>query len=98
MGQKRSTEEGLRIVEEFEGSGLPRRQFCEQKNIPLTTLDYWRWKKNRATKPRLVEVAVDSKETALAFHVVLANRRRIEGAWNFREDDLARLIRVVEGA
>ena len=32
------------------------------------------------------------------FTVVLAEGRRIEGMWNFNEQDLARLIRVLEAA
>jgi hypothetical protein len=73
MEQKRSSAEGLRIVEEFEGSGLSRRQFCEQRNLPMTTLDYWRWKKAKATTPQLVKVAVENEETSPGFSVLLAN-------------------------
>jgi hypothetical protein len=98
MEQKRSSAEGLRIVEEFESSGLSRRQFCEQRNLPMTTLDYWRGKKAEAAKPRLVEVSVENKEPSSGFSVVLPNGRRIESPWNFRDAELARLIRAVESA
>jgi hypothetical protein len=98
MEPKRSTAEGLRIVEEFERSGLKRRQFCEQNNLPITTLDYWRWRKTKAAKPRLVKVSVEDEQPSAGFSVVLPNGRRIEGPWNFRDAELARLIRAVESA
>ncbi len=59
MEKKRSAEEGRKIIEEFERSGLSRRAFCERVNIPVTTLDYWRWKKTGKT--RLVEVAIEKE-------------------------------------
>jgi hypothetical protein len=98
MEQKRSAAEGLRIVEEFERSGLSRRQFCEQRNLPITTLDYWRGRRAKATKPRLVKVAVEREEPPAGFSVVLRNGRRIESPWNFRDAELERLIRTVESA
>jgi hypothetical protein len=33
----------------------------------------------------------------MGFVLVLANGRRIESSWKFSEDELVRLIRVVEG-
>jgi transposase-like protein len=101
MEKKRSAEEGRQIIEEFERSGLSRREFCKRINIPVTTLDYWRWKK--AQKTRLVEVAIekppaDQQEPLPGFTVVLANGRRIESSWGFRDADLSGLIRIVEGA
>jgi hypothetical protein len=98
MEQKRSTAEGLRIVEEFERSGLKRRQFCEQNNLPMTTLDYWRWRKTKAAKPQLVKVSVEDEGPSAGFIVVLPNGRRIESPWNFQDAELARLIRAVESA
>ena len=58
MEKRRTREDILRIVKEFEQSGLKRRQFCERNNLPVTTLDYWRWKKAKEAKARLVPVAV----------------------------------------
>ena len=40
----------------------------------------------------------DSGEQAGGFTLVLAKNRRIEGDWNFAEQNLARLIRIVEAA
>jgi len=30
------------LIEEYGGSGLTRREFCERHHVPITTLDYWR--------------------------------------------------------
>jgi hypothetical protein len=62
MEQKGSHGEILRIGEEFERSGLKRRQFCEQNNVPVTTLDYWRWCEVKAGKSRLVKVTVANEK------------------------------------
>lgn len=96
--EKKRSEDGRRMLEEFERSSLTRREFCERNKIPVTTLDYWRWKKAKATKARLVEVAVETEEPRSGFVVVLASGRRIETEWNFREVELSRLIRIVESA
>jgi hypothetical protein len=98
MDKKRSTEEGLRLIEEFERSGQTRRQFCEERKITVTTLDYWRWRKARPAKPGLVEVVVENDVAMVGFSVVLTNGRRIECRWNFRESELSSLIRIVESA
>ena len=98
MERKHTREDILRIVEEFEQSGLKRRQFCELNKLPVTTLDYWRWKKAKAAKPRLVQVAVQQPESPGGFSLALANGRRIESLWRFPEADLARLIRIVESS
>jgi hypothetical protein len=98
MAKKRNREDGLRIVEEFERSGLKRRPFCERNDLAVTTLDYWRWKKAKAAKPGLLPVAVEEPESSGGFSLTLANARRIESSWKFSEGDLARLIRIVESA
>jgi len=96
--KKRSGQDGQRLIEEFERSGLTRLQFCERSNIPVTTLDYWRWKKARASKPRLVEVAVEGDQVWTGFAVVLRNGRRLESTWTFGETELTQLIRILESA
>jgi hypothetical protein len=100
VDKKRSGRDGQRLIEEFEGSGLTRRQFCERSNIPLTTLDYWRWKKMQASKPkpRLVEVAVEAPPVSPGFTITLRNGRRVEAAWGFDELRLSQLIRILESA
>ena len=95
MGKQRSAEGIRRLIEEFESSGLTRREFCQRHRIPVTTLDYWRRVQPR---PRLVEVEVAASEPAPGFRLSLANGRRIEGSWRFADAELARLIRLAESA
>jgi hypothetical protein len=94
--QKRSADEMRRMVEEFQGSGLTRREFCERHHIAVTTLDYWRHAQSRPAS--LVKVEVAGSEPAAGFTLSLANGRRIESEWSFGEAELARLIRVAESA
>ena len=85
-----------RVLEEYEKSGLTRRAFCERRGIATATLDYWR--REHAGKPRMVKVEVAADEPAAHFTLSLGNGRRIESSWRFAEAELARLIRIVEGA
>ena len=86
-----------RLVEEFRASGLTRREFCGQHGIALTTFDYWR--RQLRSKPPLVKVEVARAEAAAqSFRLHLANGRSIESSWRFGEEELARLIRIAEGA
>ena len=39
-----------RVLEEYAAGGLSRREFCQQREIALTTFDYWR--RQHAAKPR----------------------------------------------
>lgn len=93
--RKRSSEEVQRLVEEFQNSGLTRREFCQRHGIAVTTFDYWR--RMRKSEPRLVRVAVQEPRADAGFVLMLANGRRIESSWSFRAADLEKLIRVVEG-
>jgi hypothetical protein len=84
-------------VEEFRASGLTRREFCGQRGIALTTLDYWR--RQFRSQPRLVKVEIGRPEAAAqSFTLRLANGRSIESSWRFDEEELARLIRIAEHA
>jgi hypothetical protein len=85
------------VVEEFRASGLTRREFCHQRDLPVTTLDYWRQRSQR--KPRLVKVEVAATEAAAqSFTLHLSNGRSIDTCWRFDEEQLARLIRIAERA
>lgn len=91
------------MLEEYAGSGLTRQAFCEQRQIPLTTFDYWRREhsgkpRRQAKRPRLVKVEVAARESDGQFILSLANGRRIESGWRFADGELARLIRVAESA
>ena len=88
------------MIAEFGRSGLTRREFCERRGIPVTTLDYYRHRFGRETTPRMVKVTVKNAPVEVEgnFTLVLANGRRIESSWRFAEAELARLIRVAESA
>jgi hypothetical protein len=87
--QKRSAAEMWRMVEEFQCSGLTRREFCERHHTAVTTLDYW-WRAQSGPTP-LVKGEVAASEAAWGFTLSLANGRRIESQWNFGEAELPRL-------
>ena len=91
------------LLEEYSASGLGRREFCEQRQIPLRTFDYWRQEhadkpRKQVKRPRLVKVEVAASEETKPFTLSLANGRRIECSWRFADAELARLIRVAESA
>jgi hypothetical protein len=91
------------MLEESRASGLSRREFCQERKIPLTTFDYWRREHGvkaakQERRARLVKVEVAPSETAGQFTLSLANGRRIESSWRFAEAELARLIRIAESA
>jgi hypothetical protein len=95
MGKrKRNAEDMRRAIDEFQKSGLTRREFCERNHIAVTTLDYWRRAQSRPA--RLVKVKMVARESAPGFSLSLANGRRIESGWSFGEAGLARLIRIAE--
>ena len=91
----RSKQEIRGIVDGFAKSGMTRREYCEKHNIAITTLDYWR-RAQKKSKPKLVEVAIETQPQRGGFALVLANGRRIESSWKFAEADLVRLIRAAE--
>lgn len=86
-----------KLLQKFPASGQSRREFCARHGLPLSTLDYWR--RQLRTEPRLVKVEVAQPEAGWhGFRLVLANGRSIESSWRYVEEELARLIRVAEGA
>jgi hypothetical protein len=104
----RTAEDMERMLTEYEQSGITKRQYCEQQGLPLSTFDY-HWQRRRkkqqlaASEQQLVKVQLesehsgfDAKKTANGFTLVLAKGRRIELDWHYSEQDLARLIRIVE--
>ena len=98
MAKRRSAEEVQSLLEGFRQSGETRTAFCLRVGIPVTTLDYYRHRQALQARPRLarVKLTAQSSEPAAMFALVLRNGRRIETNWNFRDADLARLIRIVD--
>ena len=97
MGKEtRRGAEMRRTLEEWEASGLSRRAFCEKRGIATATFDYWR--RELASRPRMVKVEVAGAGSAAAkFTLLLGNGRRIE-CGSLGDGELARLIRVAEQA
>lgn len=93
---RKSKQQVQRIIQEFESCALTRREFCQRRGIPITTLDYWR--RSQRGKPRWVEVSVAAGEPVSGFTLGLTNGRHIESSWRFDEGELARLIRIAESA
>ena len=106
----RTPEEINRLLDGYANSGLTRRQYCLQQGIAVTTFDYYRQRQQKGPRTSrkaspLVRVKVQSSEPPpeeaqerQAFSLVLGKGRRIESHWHFSEQDLIRLIRVVEAA
>ena len=92
-----------RVLEEYAASGLSRREFCQQRGITLTTLDYWRREHTakppkQERRPRLVAVKIANGEPVPHLALSLRNGRRIECSWQLADAELARLIRIAESA
>ena len=106
----RSEQEIQRLLKGYAQSGLTRRHYCEQQGIPVTTFDYYRssrrrpkQNKHRQSTPLVkVELAKPGgigeplRRQADGFTLLLAGGRRIKSNWNYTEQELARLIRIVE--
>jgi len=107
----RSEQEIEQLIKGFKPSGLTRQQYCDEQGIAVTSFDYYRRSRREPTQRQhgsmplvKVELAKPSVEStpqqanASGFTVVLANSRRIESGWRYSEQELARLIRIVEAA
>ena len=95
---RRSAEEVQHLLTEYRQSGLTRAEYCRRQGIPVTTLDYYLHRQARKAKPRLARVTVtpEGQTPVETFTLVVRNGRRIESGWNFRDADLARLVRIAE--
>jgi hypothetical protein len=86
------------LVRGYEESGLTRRDYGKKMGIAVTTLDYYRRRQSSRSAATLVRVKVLEQARRTGFAVVVSNGRRIESSWEFAEEELARLVRVVEQA
>jgi hypothetical protein len=99
MSRRRSTEEVEQLLEQYRTSGLTQIEYCRQTGMVLSTLG--RYLRRSGVEPeRLIRVKLESAvpEAATGFALVLGNGRRIESGWRFADVELARLIRIAEGA
>ena len=96
MATKRTAEEIQRLLEGYRQRTGTRAEYCRQQGISLHTLAYYAARYARPAHPRLARVKLAPGVPSGTFTLLLRNGRRIESAWNFRDADLARLIRIVE--
>ncbi len=86
----RTEAEIRKLVKGYEKSGQTRAVYCASRGLPVSTLDYYRWRQRR-NKPALVEI--DLREAGIGLGtdgspgqepvaVVLRNGRRVEIGWN----------------
>jgi hypothetical protein len=98
MARRRSTDEIEQLLEQYRTSGLTQIEYSRQAGMALSTFSrYLRRRGHDQQQLMRVNVESDAKSGA-GFALVLGNGRRIESGWRFGEAELARLIRVVEGA
>jgi hypothetical protein len=95
MATRRTAEEIQNLLEGYRKREVTRAEYCRQQGIATSTLDYY-VRRYAAKTSRFARVKIAAAEPATAFALVLRNGRRIESTWNFRDADLARLIRVAE--
>jgi hypothetical protein len=98
MAQRRNTNEIEQVLEQYRTSGLTQIEYCRQAGMALSTLSRY-LRRRGVDQQQLLRVNVESDaESGAGFTLVVGNGRRIESGWRFGEAELARLIRVVEGA
>jgi hypothetical protein len=99
MARRRTTQEIEELVEQYRRSGMTRVAYSHQAGVPLSTLGHYL--RRRRSGQRLVKVKLNAAAAPAAedgFVLTLNKGRRIQSGWGFGEAELARLIRVVEGA
>ncbi len=109
--RRRSRAEAVRLVSEFEQSGLRRKEFCAARGLSVHTLDVWR---RRLAQPGLreeivpVEIVADRAVSAPRmpaasvvrtgqFRVVLAEGISIDVEPGFDAAELRRLVTALDG-
>ena len=98
MAARRTAEEIRNLVDGYQQRTITRAEYCLQQGITHSALGYYlRRYGKKVTRFARVKLASPSSEAAGRFSLLLCNGRRIESAWNFRDGDLARLIRIAEG-
>jgi transposase-like protein len=98
---RRTPEQRAQLIAAYEQSGLSKQEFCERQNLRLTSLEYYRQRvreQRGAGQFLKVELAESQPKQLDGLSLLLANQRRIEMSWNFSEQQLAKLIRIVETA
>jgi hypothetical protein len=86
------------VVGQYRASGLTQIEYCRRTGMVLSTLGRYLRRSSGAEQQFLRVNVASAPEAGAGFVVVLGNGRRIESGWRFGDADLARLIRVADGA
>ena len=68
---------GIGVVAKYRGSGKTRAEFCRERGITVTTLDYYLRRDGAKGRQRLVRGVEEEKEWGSGFTLTLGNGRRI---------------------
>lgn len=96
MATRRTAKEVQELLEGYRHRTGTRAEYCRQQGITDSTLDYYLRRYGRQTARFAKVKLTPSVAEPTPFALVLRNGRRIESDWNFRDADLARLIRIAE--
>lgn len=92
---RRSAEEIAAMMAGYQQSGQTRQEYCRQRDIALSTFDYYR-QRRKAPKVPAGFVAVTMEAVNSPLTIVLRNGRRVEVVGGFAEEELTRVLRVAE--
>jgi len=102
-GNKRSAEEWLALVAEWESSKQSQPVFCQERGVTHSAFQYWRAKKavtqRQSTEPELVELKVTKKPDLIresSFRVTFPSGLAVEATPPFNSDTLAQLLNLVK--
>jgi len=90
-----SAEDRERLIQEYQASGLGRREFCEQHGVNVTTFHGW-FKKRRKKTAKFAEVKL-AVANAEPIELTLTNGVRVGIRHQGTQEELVALIRGVAG-
>jgi hypothetical protein len=107
--RRRTPAEAAQLVAEYEASGLSKAEFCQGRELAISTLDAYRGGRRlglreRSPAPRWVAVEVKDAQrsrtaaAASGLALVLGKGRRIEVGLGFDAATLEQLLSVLERA
>ena len=96
MEKKKSAAEWREIFEAWRGSGKTRSEFCRERNIPVSTFDYWKrnLKDKRGSASGFVHVPLSVKgggKTA-NMRIVIDDHYSVELHSGFERSDLIMVL------
>ena len=91
-------EKWQKILAEWKTSGLGRRAYCLQNNIPTTTFDYWRRRireedQNTASKQLVKLPVILQQSTPSGFVLEFGKNLTLQIPPNYQREDLQRIVK-----